>query len=163
MIHQMMSTTETYNLLSAVVSFRESYKRLQRLYAESDEADLREMYPLGHIDLFDVNTKNAMVAWLNCHTTKLINALPDRVINPACVHCLAAKKCKCSITASGACSLNEACDRYPYVTYDRNMVVNFLNKQGFEPIEVPKEADDTAVRTIYHNLLVQLNIQEDVK
>lgn len=158
-----MTTTEAYNLLAATVSFRESYKQLQQLYNKSDCADFTEMYPLGMIDLFDTNTKNAIVAWLNCHATKLINSLPDRIINPACVSCLR-DNCKCKLTPSGACSINPACVKYPYITYDKNMLVHFLKTQTFDTsITVPEYADDTAIRTLYHNLLTKLNLQEDVE
>ena len=158
-----MTTTETYNLLAATVSFREAYRQLQQLYNKSTCADFTEMYPLGMIDLFDTNTTNAIVAWLNCHATKLINALPDRIINPACVACLVQNGI-CHLTPSGACSIDPTCIRYPYITYDKNMLVHFLKTQSFDSnIVVPTHADDTAVRTLYHNLLTKLKIQEDVK
>lgn len=159
-----MTTTETYNLLSAVVTFRESYKRLQSLYSKSEEADLCAMYPLGQIDLFDQNTTNAIIAWLNHHAVKLMNALPDRIINPACVDCLIEHKYKCGITPSGACSFSPTCVKYPYITYDRNMLLHFLKQQNLDAdISVYDDMDDTAIRTLYHNLLTKFNIQEDVE
>lgn len=159
-----MTTSETYKLLQCVIAFRESYKKLQQVYDSMDEADLREQYPLGQIDLFDDNTKNAIVAWLNHHSVTLMNSLPDRVLNPACIACLLKSKSRCSLTVTGACNIKSNCFNYPYITFDSNMIRQFLNTQEYDTdIRAPLNAEDSAVRTLYHNLLNKLEIQEDVR
>lgn len=158
-----LSNTETYNLLQAIIMFREAYNSLQQTYNKTINADMCALYPLGQIDIFADNTVSAMTAWLNYHATALLNKLPDRVINPSCVSCLASKGARCTLTSAGACSIKPACINYPFITYDRNMITAFMNGQVFNSkLRVTRNMDDTAVRMMYHQLLDGLGIQEDI-
>lgn len=171
-----MTTADTYKLLTAAVAFRESYKHLHDAYSKMSDADFREQYPLGCIDIFDDNTKKGIVAWLNCHTTKLINSLPDKVLNPTCIKCLLNKSNKHTtdrngyisptLSLSGSCNSDSACYSYPYVTFDPEMIKAFLKRQTYDKtVEISDNVyyDDSAIRTMYHKVLSSIKISEDVK
>lgn len=174
----MMTTASTYKLLTAAIQFRDAYKNLCKVYNMLPDADFTEQYPLGQIDLFDKNTCDGLTAWINCQTTKLINNLPDRVVNPACLTCLLSKKkvleserrlvgpLKVATKPDGSCALSWQhgnCCHYPYVVFDVPMIKSFLMHQTYSDSlkpEADKEYDDTAYRVLYNNLLAYVGIAE---
>lgn len=167
-----MNTTQTYNLLTAAVAFREAYLKMCKTYDGVYDADFTEQYPLGQIDIFDKNTRDALTAWLNCHTTKLINSLPDRVINPACIRCLLNRRTEMmkpyigpKVSPNGCCDIrsSEDCALYPYVVFDAPVIKRFLKAQEYDAtirLEPNIQYDDMALRVLYNKLLNNLHIQD---
>lgn len=165
-----MTTAATYNLLSATIAFREAYKNLQAAYDQIDDADFSAQYPLGQIDIFDKNTRDGLVAWLNCHSTKLINSLPDKVINPTCIECLRNSQDKYpKLDATGTCIIKQrspACFSYPYVTFDADMIRAFLIRQTYvrdvtSTTENIRSWDDSALRTMYYKVLTAIGLVDN--
>ena len=168
-----MTASNAYKLLTATVVFRDAYTKLCKLYDDIWDADFSEQYPLGQIDLFNENTCKGITAWLNCQTTKLINSLPDRVINPACIECLLMHKTekttsyispRVQTNGNGSCSIQyKDCKLYPYVVFDVAVIKQFLKAQDFDPtikLEANVEYDDMALRVLYNKLLNNLHIQD---
>lgn len=168
-----MTASNAYKLLTATVVFRDAYTKLCKLYDDIWDADFTEQYPLGQIDLFNENTCKGITAWLNCQTTKLINSLPDRVINPACISCLLKKKKEYAVERpvvvklqpNGSCETrsDDSCALYPFVVFDPPAIKRFLMAQDFDPtikLEANVQYDDMALRVLYNKLLNNLHIQD---
>lgn len=166
-----MNNTDTYKLLTAAIAFRDAYKNLCQTYNHIYDADFTEQYPLGQIDLFDQNTCDGITAWLNCQTTKLINSLPDRVINPSCISCIIRRmdeqhrsSCRPSVKPDGSCDAigHQDCFNYPFIVFDAPLIKRFLQAQHYDPtirLDPAVEYDDTALRVLYNKLLNNLHIE----
>lgn len=170
-----MTNTDAYKLLTAAIAFRDAYKNLCHIYNKIYDADFTEQYPLGQIDLFDQNTCDGIVAWLNCQTTKLINSLPDRVINPSCISCILKRmnehplphKCvthRPGVKPDGSCDAlgHQDCFNYPFIVFDAPLIKRFLQAQHYDPtirLDPDVEYDDTALRVLYNKLLNNLHIE----
>lgn len=166
-----MDANTTYNLLHAVVKFRAAYNDLAKEYKSAYDADLSEEYPLGGFDIFDPDVVAATTAWLNHHATKLINSLPDRVINPSCIECLVLerKKLKSDMIApdikpNGCCCCKESdCCMYPFITFDSTQIRHYLATQNVcATVQLKPNVtyDDTAIRVLYKQLLNELHIKD---
>lgn len=167
-----MTVSNAYKLLTATVVFRDAYTKLCKIYDDIWDADFSEQYPLGQIDLFNENTCKGITAWLNCQTTKLINSLPDRVINPACIECLLNRRTEMmkpyigpKVSPNGCCDIrsSEDCALYPYVVFDAPVIKRFLKAQEYDAtirLEPNIQYDDMALRVLYNKLLNNLHIQD---
>ena len=118
-----------YNLAVAFIRFKEAYKQLIECGKALPEVDVSEEYPFFLLDLEAIE-KN-VVMWCTVHAYKLLQELPDKVDNPACIKCSFFRK---GLGADGQCKglSTIKCGLYPLVLFSREIAI---------PVFVDSEVD----------------------
>lgn len=103
-----------YNLARAMFEFKQAYSRLVKASTAIPDLDLSAGYPFYLLDFEEIEP--AVSQWCTLHANKLMESVPDRVDNPACIGC---KSFRCGLGADGLCKCGP-CVNYPYIVFTRD-------------------------------------------
>ncbi len=118
-----MEHLKNYKLAVALLRFRTAYKELVDASTNLPDTDLGENYPFYLLDFESIVP--AVTQWCTLHASRLLQGVPNKVDNPACVKCLFFKS---GIAADGSCVGQQevGCGNYPTVIFTRELAIAFL-------------------------------------
>lgn len=108
----MIGTTKEYDMAVALLQFKAAFHKLVTASKALPDLDVSEGYPFYLLD-YEV-IEPAVLQWCSIHASRLMEALPDVVTNPACLNCEHVGK---GIGASGLCAGNQSCGIYPVISF----------------------------------------------
>lgn len=108
----MIGTSKEYDMAVALLQFKAAFHRLVTASKALPDLDVSEGYPFYLLD-YEV-IEPAVLQWCSIHAAKLMEALPDIVVNPACLKCEHIGK---GTSATGMCAGNQSCSIYPVIPF----------------------------------------------
>lgn len=136
----MIGTTKEYDMAVALLQFKSAFQRLVTASKALPDLDVSEAYPFYLLDYEKIAP--AVAQWCSIHAAKLMEALPDIVINPACLECEHVGR---GVNAAGLCAGNQSCSIYPYISFNVAQCKPALTKAGF----ALDQLSDSEVELIY--------------
>lgn len=132
----MQGTHKEYNMAVALLNFRKSYKELVRCSKQLPDLDVTEGYPWFLLDFEEIEP--AVLNWCSTHASKLLDACPDIVDNPACLDC---PKFGIGLGSDGLCkgATDVKCSVYPKIMFNRHAVLPVLVRAGVYKTELSDE------------------------
>lgn len=126
----------------AFINFDKAYEELVAAsVAMGDDFDVSQCYPFYLLDFEEIAP--AVKQWTAVHSRKLLNELPDKVINPACLVCPHYSK---QAVMDGNCSVtNRDCINYPYIQFSRQTVTPYMEMVGYDVATL----DDAELELMY--------------
>lgn len=140
----MSNNRNTYDMLVAILTFKEAYKNLTAASIKLPDLDLSAGYPFYLLDFEEIAP--AVSQWCSIHAASLMSMLPNRVINPVCIHCEHVGQ---GISSSGMCKGNATCQNYPLIVFTPEAVLPVLTLFDKNQSSV----DSTTVLLAYMKLL----------
>ena len=127
----MMGGQKEYNAAIAFLNFRQAWKKLVDATKVMPELDVSDAYPFYLLDF--ENIAPAVMNWAMIHAGRLMEQIPDMVVNPVCL----ANGCPFmgrELNSSGQCPGAETigCVIYPRIMYTREQVENILRMRGHD-------------------------------
>lgn len=131
-----------YRLAVALLHFKSAYKELVAASKAMPDYDISENYPFYLLDYEGI--ERAVLQWCTIHASKLLQDIPDRVDNPACISC---PDFRIGIGADGQCKGKDStrCCLYPYIMFSKEMAVPVLKAAGIDAAKL----HDTEVFLLY--------------
>lgn len=108
-----MDGRNEYEMAVALLQFKKSYIDLCKASRKLPDLDVSDCYPFYLLDFEDIET--AVIQWCNLHSNKLMEQVPDRVDNPACLSCV---HMRIGLGADGLCK-GGPCTVYPYILFSK--------------------------------------------
>lgn len=136
-----MEGRNEYELATALLQFKVAYSVLCKASRNMPDLDMSDNYPFYLLDFEDIEP--AVIQWCNLHSNKLMEQVPDRVDNPACVEC---SKFRSGLAANGTCK-GGPCNNYPYVIFSREMCTPLLVK--YDTVAIPARLTDANLHACY--------------
>jgi hypothetical protein len=115
-----MEGRNEYQMATALLQFKKAYSDLCAASRKLPDLDVSENYPFYLLDFEEL--EQAVKQWCNTHSNKLMEQVPDRVDNPACVSC---SRFRNGLGADGLCK-GEHCPVYPYILFSREACMPLL-------------------------------------
>lgn len=124
-----MNDAKNYNLAVALLQFKTAYKNLVNASKELPDLDVSEDYPFFILDFEDIEP--AVTQWCTIHASRLMQNLPDKVDNPACLACA---YYRIGVGANGQCRglTSIWCGIFPAIGFSREAVTPTLLKYGVD-------------------------------
>lgn len=131
-----------YRLAVAFSNMRKTYKELVAASEALPDIDVSEGYPFFLLD-FEVIAQ-AVDQWCAIQTAKILEGLPNRVANPACLSC---EFLGIGLDTTGQCagSAKKACHVFPFIVYSKEQAKAALLSLGY----VTKNMTDTDIELAY--------------
>ena len=118
----MVEGLNEYNLAKALLDFKQAYANLVKASIAMPDLDVSEGYPFYLLNFEEIEP--AVRQWCTLHANKLMETVPDRVDNPACLEC---KHFRCGLGTDGQCKCGP-CNNYPFVMFMREACMPALLK-----------------------------------
>lgn len=142
-----MSKLNEYNLMVAMLTFNESYKRLVAASSKLTDYDLTELYPFYLLDFEKIQP--AVSQWCLYHASVIMAEQPDRVVNPACILCESAGL---GIDNAGVCIGDATCVNFPFIAFSVDAVYPSILKYT-SPGSIVDKTNAVTVYLAYIELL----------
>lgn len=115
----MIGSYDEYNMAVALLNFASAYQKMCAASHKLEDYDFSAGYPWYILDFEEIEP--AVVGWARVHASKLLEACPDIVENPACLAC---RYLGFGIGANGLCIGQQAtnCSNYPKIMFSRDLV-----------------------------------------
>jgi len=122
-----MNESKNYRMAVALLRFKTAYKELVAASKELPDLDVSEGYPFYLLEFEEI--EQAVLAWCTTHASRLMQNLPDKVDNPACMKCPFFRQ---GLGVDGQCKgfTTTWCNIYPYVSFTREMALPVLIATG---------------------------------
>ena len=117
-----MEGRNEYMMATALLQFKKAYSDLCAASRKLPDLDVSENYPFYLLDFEDI--EQAVIQWCNIHTNRLMEQVPDRVDNPACVGC---SSFRVGLGANGLCK-GGPCNNYPFILFSREACAALMQK-----------------------------------
>ena len=117
-----------YRLVVAFSELRKAYKELVTASKALPDADVSEGYPFFLLDFEAIAP--AVDQWCAIQMAKLLEGLPNRVVNPACLSC---PFVGIGLDATGQCAgaSSTQCHVFPYILYSLQQATAALFSLGY--------------------------------
>lgn len=134
--------SKEYRMAVALLQFKSAFMALAAASKEMPDLDVSENYPFYLLDYEEIAP--AVSQWCSIHAARLMQALPERVDNPACISCL---YYRAGLLPSGLCKGAEKkrCHIHPTIVYSREAVTPYLLAQEVKVAEL----DDSSIHLLY--------------
>lgn len=137
-----MNDARNYKIAIAFLQLKSAYKNLVAASKALPNLDVSENYPFYLLDFEDIEP--AVLQWCTIHAAKLMQNLPDKVDNPACIHCA---YFRAGLGPDGQCKGMQKtwCTVYPYISFTKEAALPVLIATGMNVAEL----SDNDVHLLY--------------
>lgn len=138
-----MSVNKEARMAAAFINFKKAYNELvSASKAMGPDFDVSMNYPFYLLDFEEINS--AVQTWCLVQAEALLQRLPDKVMNPACVAC---PHRGTEVKANSECTRG-TCPNFPVIVFTRDAVTPYLKSRGFDDQEL-RDIDDAALQLLY--------------
>lgn len=142
----MIGGNKEYRAAIGFLNFRRAYKELVEATKDMPDLDVTEGYPFFLLDFEDIAP--AVLNWATLHAGRLMDMLPDMVVNPACIM----KGCEYlgkPIGTDGQCRGADdiKCGLYPMIMFQREQVEPALWAKGHKTAAL----NESEVKLLYES------------
>lgn len=140
----MIGGNKEYRAAVAFLNFRKAWKQLTEATKNMPDLDVSEAYPFFLLDFETIAP--AVMNWAMIHAGRLMEQLPDIVVNPACL----ANDCPfmgAPLGTDGLCKGAESrkCELYPRIMFAREQVESLLKSRGYDTTKM----NESEVQLLY--------------